>query len=188
MKSHLFVLTTSAAFLFAAPAHFPIQAHDYTDHTRTQKQKLEDRQVVEIMMDVDKGEIAASKEAFKKNMNKPVKLYALFLIEQHEANLERLTQLAKEIGLEPAESPQSISMASHGKEGLEKLSALDGGPFEKAFIDAMVKGHQGGLNLIDTKLSREVTNPQLKSFLVSFRAMVADHLQKALVLQKEFVK
>lgn len=188
MKFNLYTLTTAAIFLLVAPAYFPIYAHNDHENTSTQKQKLEDRQIVQIMMDVDKGEIATSKEALKKNMNKPVKLYALFLIQQHEGNLESLTQLAKEIGLEPTESPQSISMASHGKQDLEKLSALNGVEFEKAFIDAMVKGHQGGLNLIDTKLSKEVHNSQLKNFLINFRAMVADHLQKALVLQKEYVK
>lgn len=151
-----------------------------------QEQQLDDSQIVQIMMTVDKGEIAASEEAEKKNSNLAVDQYAQYIIQQHERNLEILNALSKQLGLTPKESTISRSLVTGGEHDLKTLSALEDRAFDKTYIDSMVKGHQDGLNLIDTKLLPQTKNPQLKVFVEQFRAMVADHLQKALEVQRSF--
>ena len=156
-----------------------------SDHSRSvQEQQLEDSQILNIMMTVDKGEIATSEEATKKKVSPSVDFYAKYLIQQHQKNLEELTQLAKQLGLEPKESGISNSLDTSGKNDLKAFDALQGKAFDKAFIDAMVKEHQGGLELIETKLLPDTKNPQLKVAVEHFRKMVSDHLEKGLKIQK----
>ncbi len=149
-----------------------------------QEQQLGEGQILNIMMTIDKGEIAAAKEATKKKVTPAVDLYAKHLIEQHQRNLEELIQFAKQEKIEPKESEISNSMVASGKTDLKALSALQGKAFDKAFIDAMVTGHQEGLKLIDTKLFPEAKSPQLQMSLEQFRKMVAAHLEKGLTIQK----
>ncbi len=148
-----------------------------------QEQQLGDNQIVKIMMTVDKGEIAAAQEAKGKKVSPSVEVYAKYLIQQHQRNLEELTELAKQLGLRPKESAISNSLATNGKHGLKALGKLQGRAFDKAYIDAMVKGHQEGLELIDTKVLPQTKNPQLKAFVEQFRDIVSEHLEKGLEIQ-----
>lgn len=152
--------------------------------TSVQEQQLEEGQIINIMMTVDKGEIAASQEATKRKLSPSVDLYAKYIIQQHQRNLEELNQLSKQLGLEPKESSTSNSMVTHGKHDLKVLAELQGQSFDKGYIDAMVKGHQEGLEVIDSKLLPETKNPQLKVFVEQFRKMVADHLEKGIKIQR----
>jgi putative membrane protein len=163
-----------------------------SDHSKSnrvesvQEQQLGDGQIINIMMTVDKGEIAAAQEASKKKVSPPVDLYAKYLLQQHQKNLEELTQLTKQLGLEPKESVISISLVTNGKQDLKTLSELQDRAFDKAYIDAMIKEHQEGLQLIDTKLLTQTKNPQLKAFVEQFRKMVSDHIEKGLQVQSTF--
>lgn len=148
-----------------------------------EKQMLDDGQIINIMMTVDKGEIAASQEALKKKSSSIVNNYANYLIQQHQSNLDQLMKLSNQSGIKPKESTISNSLVAQGKDGYQELGKLQGKEFDKAFIDAMVKGHQDGLKLIDTKLLQQAKNPQVKASLEQFRTMVADHLEKALKIQ-----
>lgn len=161
-----------------------------SDHSKptstesTQEKHLEDSQILNIMMTVDKGEIAAAQVAIHKKTSPVVDSYAKYLLQQHQKNLEALTQLAQQLGLVLKESAISNSMVASGKDELKSLEALQNQAFDKAYIDGMVKGHQGGLQLIDTKLLPQTKNPQLKVSVEQFRKMVSDHLEKALEIQK----
>lgn len=161
-----------------------------SDHSKSarsgyvQEQKLEESQIIDIMMTVDKEEIAAAQEVAKKKVIPSVDLYAKYLIQQHQSNLEELTQLAQQLGVEPKESVISNSMIANGKHDLKALSELQGKAFEKAFIEAMVKGHQEGLELINTKLLPQTKNAQLKVFVERFRNMVSEHLERGLKIQR----
>ena len=177
------------AFVFCSSL-LSLSVFSYSDlaksaHAETlQEKRLGDNQIINIMMTVDKGEIAAAEEATKRQVSPAVDLYAKYLIQQHQKNLEKLTQLTQQLGIEPKESDLSNSMIANGHQGLKALDELQGKAFDKAFVDAMVKDHQEGLQLIDTKLIPQTQNPQLKVFVVQFRNMVFAHLEKGLEVQR----
>lgn len=159
------------------------------DHSKSvakeavKEQQLQDGQIINIMMTVDKGEIATAQEAIKKGLSPSVEVYAKYLLEQHQQNLQELTTLAQQLQLEPKDSIISHTLSIDGEAGLEGLKALQSTALDKAFIDAMVKGHQDGLKLIDTTLLPQAKNPQLKAAVEQFRSMVAEHLEKGRALQ-----
>lgn len=149
-----------------------------------QEQQLGDNQIINIMMTVDQEEIAASQLATKKCASSAVDNYAKYLIHMHQQNFNELSLLTTQLNLTPTESDISNSMISNGKDNLEKLDELEGAAFDKAYMNAMVTGHQNGLKLIDTTLLPQTKNPKLKACVKQFRKMVADHLEKGLKVQE----
>lgn len=150
----------------------------------TQEQQLTSNQIINIMMAVDKMEIDLPKIATKKEPAPLVKHFAEYLIRQHQNNLDELTLLTNEWKMEPQKSSISDSLNANSKQMAEKLEGLQGTEFDTAYIDAMVKSHQAGLNLIHTKLMPQAKTPQMEEIVEQFRKMVARHLEKALKVQK----
>ncbi len=149
-----------------------------------QENQLNDGQIINIMMTVDKGEIAFAQNGLKKNLNIQVNRYAKYLVHQHKRNLETLIQLTKQWGLEPLESVISNSLITQGKQSGKAYDELQENELDMAFVDAMIKDHQAGLKLIDTQLLPQAKNPQLKIFVEQFRAMVSNHLEKGLEMER----
>lgn len=148
------------------------------------KQKLNDSQIVEIMMTVDNLEIAVAKVAKKKMTTPPVAAFADYLMQQHQENLDRLIQLTRQLNIEPQESVISKKLLADRDALVASLSKLEGNQFDNAYVEAMIKSHRDGLKLIDSELLPQVQNAQLKSFVEIFRAMVKRHLERGLTLQK----
>lgn len=182
MKSNFYAFIFVSGMLLLASG-----CSDHSQSTRSgsaQEQQLEDSQIINIMMTVDKGEIAAAQEAAKRKASPVVDLYAKYLIQQHQNSLEGLTQFAKQLGLKPKESTIANSIANGGKNDLKALAELQDEAFDKAFIDAMIKEHQEGLKLIDSKLLPQTKNPQLKAVVEQFRQMVSNHLEAGFEIQR----
>lgn len=149
-----------------------------------QEQQLSESQIINIMMTVDKGEIAASQTATENKVSPLVDSYAKYLIQQHQRNLEELTKLAQQWELKPQESAISNSLVDSGKQDRKALEKLQGQALDKAYIDTMIKEHQEGLDLIDTKLLPQANNSQLKIIVEHFRHMVSEHLENGLEVQR----
>ena len=143
-----------------------------------QTHQMTDKNIVAVMLAVDNNEMAAARLVEHKQVRPLVKHYARSLYRQHAENQKRLMALAKNNGLEPVQSNTSETITADGAQELKTLTALNGKELEAAYIDAMIKGHEDGLKLIDNDLSKNVVNVKLKSFVKSFRMMVAHHLAK----------
>lgn len=152
--------------------------------TTNQEQQLSENQIIKIMMTVDEGEIDAAEEALEKKLNPSVEAYAKYLIQQHQKNLDELKQLTKQLDVDLKESVISDTLKKESEQENDKLEDLPDNEFNSAFISAMIKDHQNGLKLIDSKLAPQTKNPQLKIAVEKFRNMVADHLEKAREIQK----
>lgn len=176
MKKKLCALIISGGFLLLCSGCS--NQHSNSSSDSSQDQQLGDAQILNILMTVDKGEIAASQVALKKQLSAPINAYAKLLIQQHERNLQELTLLSKNLELDPKDSAISKSLDASGKKDLKAMDEMQGRAFELSYIDIMIKEHQEGLELIDTKLLPQTKNPELRIYVEQFRKMVADHLQK----------
>lgn len=149
-----------------------------------QSEKLDDNQIVEIMLSVDKLEIAAADVALQKQVTNPVRDFARYLKDEHQASSIQLTQLAQQMEIQPQESCISRTLKTNQDQLVEKLSKLNGPEFDRVYVQEMIKSHQDGLVLIDTKLYPQTKNAELKKFVEKFRAMVQRHLERGLEVQK----
>ena len=146
--------------------------------------KLNDGQIVDILQTVNKLEISTSEIALKKKGTLQLEAYAQYMIDQHEKKREELKELADRLNIKEEASPISEKLSAERKEMIDSLSELKGEAFDKAYIDAMVQSHEGGLHLLETMLIPEAQNAQLRDFVVQFKEMVEHHLERAKEVQK----
>lgn len=182
MKTILFF----CSMIFAVSTSFAADTADHsTSHTAPTKAQHRDQEILGFLVVLNNNEIAAANLVAKVSNNDDVRAYATLMQTEHTKNLEDTLSLSKTIQLFPYESEKVIALKANGKKGLVKLMTLKGNAFDKAYIDAMVKGHTDALVAFDTMLLKNVSNPKLKDQLVATRVHVAHHLEQAKEIQKK---
>ena len=96
---------------------------------------------------------------------------------------KQATALVAKLKITPEENTLSKSLRSDGKINLDRLSKLNGKPFDKSYIYQEVVFHKQLIDIIDDKLLPAAQNEELKALLVKVRPTVASHLEKAQKLQ-----
>ncbi len=123
---------------------------------------------------VNEHEIAAARQAQDKGVTGDVLDYAKLMEKEHGANLEKTKALGT-----LASTPDIQAMKDKNAKDLQTLGEASGKDYEKAYIDAMVKGHQDALDMIDGKMIPAATSDNVKQHLTDTRTHVATHLAKA---------
>lgn len=123
---------------------------------------------------VNEHEIAAARQAQDKGVTGDVLDYAKMMEKEHGDNLAKTRSLGT-----LSDAPDVQAMKDKGAKELQALDAASGKAYEKAYIDAMVKGHQEALDAIDAKMMPAATTDAVKQHLTETRTHVSAHLDKA---------
>ena len=132
---------------------------------------------------VNEHEIAAAEQARDKQLDAKVRAYADMLHADHSKNLAETRAVADSAGAAVTDTPDVDAQRQKGKDELEQLGGLEGDAYAKAYLDAMVKGHNDALVLIDTRLVPAATDEAIKQHLNTTRDAIAKHLEEAKQLQ-----
>ncbi|KQY49355.1 DUF4142 domain-containing protein [Lysobacter sp. Root494] len=132
-----------------------------------------------MLMTVNEHEIAAADQALGKNVTGAVRDFAQMMKTDHSKNLADTTKL----GGAASTSPGVKALKDKGDADLRMLDAQTGKAYEKAYIDAMVKGHTDALAMIDNTLLPAATDTNIRQHFTTTRAAVARHLEKAKEIQ-----
>jgi putative membrane protein len=143
-----------------------------------------DRQILGILVAVNKNEIAAAQYIKAHKVDAEVSKYAQLMIKDHTANLHQTMSFSHKVG-SPMPSDDSKALVKEGHETLASLKKLKGKELEKTYIDDMVKGHEAVLQTIDDNLLKNVTNEQLKKQIEATREHVDHHLEAAKEIQSK---
>lgn len=133
---------------------------------------------------IDTDEIMLSVLATNKKPSSEVEDLAKMMISQHGSNLTQVLQMAYNLKGLPLRGGESEKMAANGKKEIMALGGLEGKQFDVAYVDAMVKGHQGALDLIDKHLMKTAKSEEMKQFMTRTREVVAHHLEAAKKVQE----
>jgi len=147
------------------------------------EENMSDAEILAFVIAVDMNETLAAAEAQKKKVSVPVLDYAKMLHKEHGKNAGDTMMLGQKIGLTPAATPAVDMLSVKGAGELAMLVSLEDNEFGKAYIDAMVKGHNEVLDMIDNQLLKNADNAALKKHLADTRIHIAAHLEKAKQLQ-----
>ncbi len=139
-------------------------------------------QIIEDVIVLDQGEIAAAKIAKKRATHPQVKRFATYLYDQHTTNLHQTMKLSHKTKIKPEASMTADNLKNHGRQEMTALEASSRANFDKNYIDAMIKDHQAALQLLDRAIL-DSTNPMLTKSLQETRKHVAMHLEKAQQIQ-----
>ncbi len=143
-----------------------------------------DAEVLAFVNAVNVNEILAAAEAQKKKIDQPVMDYAKMLHTEHGANMAKTAQLGLTIKVTPSITKAVDNLMKKGAGELATLVPMDGKDFETAYIDAMIKGHNEVLEMIDNQLMKTAKNEMLKAHLTETRGHVAMHLEQAKKLKR----
>lgn len=170
--------TAAAPAADAQPAATPAP-----DATAPAAGAIQPGEITGLVAAVDMHEIEAAEQARSKNVTGEVKDYADMLHTAHTANLAKTNSVGAANGAAPVESGPVQAQKEKGKAELATLAALEGKAYEKAYVDAMVKGHTEALAKLDNELIPAATNDAIKAHLTETRGHIAMHLERGQALQ-----
>lgn len=115
-------------------------------------------------------EVAAAKIALEKTADANIKQFASMMVKDHGAANQELMDIAKKKNITLPSMPD----ADHQKK-LDDLSKLTGKDFDKAYVDAMVDGHEKTLSLMQDA-AKNCKDADLKAFAAKVAPTVQMHL------------
>jgi putative membrane protein len=138
-----------------------------------------DAQIAAIVVAANEVDIEAGKLAQSKASNKEVKKFAQQMVNDHTAVNKAAGDLVRKLKVKPEQNPTSAGLRKAGDSTLQRLKALKGAAFDKAYIDNEVTYHQTVLDALDKTLIPSAANDQLKALLEKVRPAFAAHLEHA---------
>jgi putative membrane protein len=127
-------------------------------------------------------EVQVAEEAAQKASSSDVKSYADHLVNEHTKANDELKQLASQKG---AMAPTTLD-DSH-KKTLDKLTKLNGMPFDRQFSDDMISDHEKDVKAFE-KASKNLTDPDLRAYAQRTLPALQQHLQMAKDLKTKIKK
>jgi putative membrane protein len=167
------------AFLLAAAclAFLPVSVPAAQSPAQT------DAQIASIVVTANQVDIDAGKLAASRSSNKEVKEFAQRMVTDHTGVNKAATELVTRLKVKPEDNPTSKSLKQGGDAALERLKALKGTDFDRAYVDNEVTYHQTVLDALDKTLIPGAKNDELKALLVKVRPAFVAHLDHAKHLQ-----
>ena len=135
-------------------------------------------EMIALLILVNKHEIELAKLALSNAQNPQVKAYADMMIKDHGANLEKTQTLEKTLDIKPVKNDLVLSMEKQGMKETHNLNKLKGNSFDVMYIDAMIKGHQDMLTILNATMD-QIDNPVLKEHVTNTKKSVEHHLNAA---------
>jgi putative membrane protein len=163
-----FAVTLALTAVLQAQSAAPAQAPDLTDP-----------EVAHVAVTANSIDIDAAKFAQTRTRNAAVKQFAATMITDHTAVNAQAAALATKLGVTPADNAVSQSLQSGAAQAHSALESLQGGAFDRAYMDREVAYHQAVLDAIDKVLIPTTENAELKKLLVDVRPAIATHLEHA---------
>lgn len=134
---------------------------------------------------IDKAEILMGVVAQNKSPSSDVADFAKMMIDQHGSNLTQILDMVSGMHLPDLKAPKAEELMKQSAKEMLAIGGMQGAQFEKAYIDAMVKGHEAALKLIDDHLMKSAKSDEIKKFLTDTRAAVVNHLDHAKKVQEK---
>jgi len=140
---------------------------------------LNDAQIAHIAYTAGQIDITAAKQALQKSRNKDVRAFAEEMVRDHAAVNQQALALVKKLGVTPENNPISESLSKNAATELNKLAALDGSAFDKAYVDNEVAYHKAVNAALSGTLIPSAHNAQLKSLLETGLKLFQEHQMHA---------
>ena len=166
MKLSALVFTTT--LMFAAPSV---------------AQDINDAQIAAIVVTANQVDIDAGALAAKVSTNAEVRKFANQMVTDHTGVNKAAVELVTRLMVTPQDNATSQSLKEGGRKNIEKLKALSGAAFDKAYVDNEVAYHAAVLAAVDSVLIPGARNAELKALLVKVRPAFVAHLEHAKHIQ-----
>ena len=144
---------------------------------------LSDAEIAQIAGEANEGEMSQGRYAVANAKSAPVKRFAEHMVSAHGDIGRSMTEMVKRQNIVPAASAQSMQIHTDGQKVLDAMKESSSADFDRTYMAAQVKEHQGLLDALDSTLIPTAHNAELKASLQKVRPMVAEHLKEAQDIQ-----
>ncbi|GBG15736.1 putative membrane protein [Novimethylophilus kurashikiensis] len=142
-----------------------------------------DQQIAAIVVTANQVDIDAGKLAESKAQSAEVKQFAKLMVTDHTAVNKSAGDLVHKLKVTPENNATSDSLKKGGDENMANIKKLQGGAFDRAYVDHEVAYHQAVIDALDKTLIPNAQNAELKALLVKVRPSFIAHLEHAQHLQ-----
>jgi putative membrane protein len=140
---------------------------------------LTDGQIMQVLANVDSGEIEQAQIALSKATSPAVREFAQHMVDQHTQSKQDAQQLLAETKIIPSPSEPADEVHTKGSQVLDKLNSADAASFDSTYIHAQVKQHEDVLKLLNDKLIPSASTTELRDALQKTKSMVQHHIDMA---------
>lgn len=141
-------------------------------------QALDEGAALGVLAAINTAEVEAGQLALRRNVEGPVREYAERMVAEHGRNNEQIQAWSLDTA-----APDAQVQAEKGRAELSRLEVLEGAEFARAYVEAMVTGHEDALRALDERLIPAAQRPEVRQHLETTRGHVAAHLEAARQLQ-----
>jgi putative membrane protein len=145
---------------------------------------LDDATIVAIFDNANTADIETGKLAEKRGHSAEVRQFGAMLARDHEMVRQQGRDLAKKLGVTPTPPVGDKSLQEQAAV-IQRLSALKGAEFDRAFLQREAQFHKDVIAAIKTTLLPAIKNPELKALVVKVAPAFEAHLQMAENLGKQ---
>jgi putative membrane protein len=131
----------------------------------------QETQILEKMHQINQTEIAIGHLAMEKGQSAPIREYGDRLVRDHTMADRRVIAFAKahDIVISPAGAPAQPS------DTVQKLSALSGNEFDRAFVSEMTNGHREAVAMLQSEHDKLPSGAPLRKFLGKMIPILTQH-------------
>ena len=149
-----------------------------------QPRGMDDAAIVAIFDLANTADIETGRLAMERGHSKDVRDFGRMLVDAHTAVRQQGRDLAKKLGVTPALPEGDQSAAQHARV-MQRLRALSGAEFDRAFAAHEADFHAAVLAAVKTQLLPAIQNKELKDFVTSLAPAFEAHRLGAENLRKQ---
>jgi putative membrane protein len=138
-----------------------------------------DAQIAHIAYTAGQIDIDAGHQALERSHNADVRAFAQTMVRDHAAVNAKALALVKQLKVTPQDNPTSQALVKQAKATHQRLAALNGAAFDRAYMKNEVAFHQTVIGALDKTLIPSAHNAELKALLTSGKSLFDEHLKHA---------
>src|SRR5712692_315262 len=148
-----------------------------------QQRNLTDSEIAMVMRVANLGEVREGELARTKATDTAVREFASMMVTEQTAQNNKTESELAPVDVASADSDLSRQLDAASGATTDRLRALSGPAFDRAYIDRQVDAHQSLIALIDSKLMPSARKRQVRDQLTALRALADKHLTRAKQIQ-----
>jgi putative membrane protein len=149
----------------------------------TSPQNLTDPQIAMVMRVVNLAEVREGEVAREKSGTPSVRDFGALMVTEHTAQSNKTESELARVNVASEDTTLSRQIDATSGAATDRLRALSGSAFDRAYIDREVEAHQYAVGLIDSKLMPNARKKTLREQLTDLRKMLDTHLTNAKQIQ-----
>jgi putative membrane protein len=147
--------------------------------TAPQQQTLRDSDIAMVMRVANLGEVREGELARTSASAASVRDFGIMMVTEHSAQSSKAESELAKANIESTDTDLSRQLDAASGAAADRLRALTGAAFDRAYIDRQVDAHQSLISLIDSRLMPSAHKKVAKDQLTELRTLADKHLARA---------